>query len=361
MSYLILSIIVISVSYSYDRLRNTEKISKGVKWLFYIAICFSLCLFAGLRTKYNDTGTYIKLFSETPKKFSNLFSSKISLSEVYLFEFWNYCIYHFISQNANVYLFLSSIVFVCPAIYLMGKYSKNFTFSVMLFMFAGMYLFSLAGLKQAMATGMVMMAFPSLIKKQYFKYYLFCIFAVGFHSYSILFLVVPLLGEEPFNKRTVFFCLIAIFIGALMSYFSSVISAVIKLLGKEVSEDTIQSGSVNILRVVVFLVPFVLSICARKKLSALRVEDKVFIKIGMLSSVFMVLALFGNPILFGRIPQYFLIGIVVSIPLLIDKAFVAGEQKRVISIAAFCYIIYGLYGLYTDGAFTRDIFQLIWF
>ena len=231
----------------------------------------------------------------------------------------------------------------------------------MLFMFLGMYLFSLAGLKQAMATGIVMMAFPGLIKKRYFKYYLFCILAVGFHAYSILFLIVPLLGEDPFNKRTAFFCLTAIFIGILMSYFSGAISAVINLLGKEVSEDTIQSGSVNVLRVVVFLIPFVLSIRASKKLSILPAEEKVFIKIGMLSSVFMVLALFGNPILFGRIPQYFLIGIIVSMPLLIDKGFVSDEKKLVTVIACFCYILYGLYGLYTDGAFTRDIFQLIWF
>ena len=86
-----------------------------------------------------------------------------------------------------------------------------------------------------------------------------------------------------------------------------------------------------------------------------------FIKIGILSTTFMVLALFGNPVLFGRIPQYFLIGIVVVLPLLVEKAFINNEKKIIVTVAILCYISYGLYGLYIDGAFAKDIFQLIWF
>lgn len=359
MNYLVLSAIVIGIAYLYQRLKSTENVSKGVKWFFYGIICFSLCLFAGLRTKYNDTSTYIKGFLNTPKDFSDLFPSQFFLAEVYLFEVWNYIIYHFVSQNANVYLFLCSIVFVCPAIYLIEKYSRNFTFSIILFMFGGMYLFSLAGLKQAMATGIIMIALPSLIRKQYFKYYFFCILALGFHAYSIFFLIVPLLGQEPFNRRTIIFCILAVMVGILMSYFSGAISAIIKVLGKDVSQDTIQSGSVNILRAIVFSVPFIFAIFARKNITQLSDAEKLFIKLAMLSAVFMVLALFGNPILFGRIPQYFLIGIVVAMSLLIEKAFV--ENVKTAVIIAACYICYGLYQLYNDGAFAKDIFQLIWF
>ncbi len=361
MNYLVLSTIVIGASYFYERFKNTEKISKGVRWFFYAIICFMLCLFAGLRTKYNDTGAYIKQFQNTPNNFASLFSSDFFISEVYLFKIWNYVIYHFVSQNANVYLFFSSIVFVCPAIYLIEKYSKNFTFSIILFMFGGMYLFSLAGLKQAMATGLILIGLPHLFKRKYFKYYIYSILALGFHTYSIFFLLVPLLGDEIFNKRTILFCIGIIVIGVLLSYFSGAISAIIELLGKDISEETIQSGSVNILRAVVFLVPFVLTVLGRKNLGQATEAERWIVKIGMVSTVFMTLALFGNPILFGRIPQYFLIGIVVSLPLLIQNAFAKTERNLIASIAILCYVVYGLYALYVDGAFTRDIFRLIWF
>ncbi len=361
MNYLVLSIIVIGIAYFYEQLKGIDKTSQGVKWLFYIVICFLLCLFSGLRTRYNDTYAYIKGFSNTPSRFSTIFSMDFSISEVYFFQIWNYIIYHFISQNANVYLFLCSTVFVCPAIYLIERHSKNFTFSIILFMFGGMYLFSLAGLKQTMATGIILMGLPHLFKKEYFKYYIYCILALGFHTYSIFFLIIPLLGNEIFNKRTVVFCIAVIGIGVLLSYFSSLISMIIELLGKDVSEETIQSGSVNILRAVVFLVPFVLMLLGRKNLEQATAVEKWFIKIGLLSSVFMVLALFGNPILFGRIPQYFLIGIVIAMPLLIEKAFAKSDRSMILFIAVFCYMIFGIYSLHIDGAFARDIFGLIWF
>ena len=174
-------------------------------------------------------------------------------------------------------------------------------------------------------------------------------------------MLVPLLGNEIFNKRTILFCIGIIVIGVLLSYFSGAISAIIELLGKDVNEETIQSGSVNILRAVVFMVPFVLTVLGRKNLEQATESEKWLVKIGMLSTAFMVLALFGNPILFGRIPQYFLIGIVITMPLLIEKAFDRKDQTMVVFIAIVCYVLYGVYGLYTDGAFTRDVFQLIWF
>lgn len=361
MNYLILSITVIGLAYFYERLQVTRTLSKGVKRLFYGLICFALCLFAGLRTSYNDTYAYIADFANTPQDLSSLFDAEFSLSGVYLFRIWGFLIYHLISKNVHVYLFLSAAVLVCPAVRLIEKHSSNFTFSMMLFMFGGMYLFSLAGLKQAMATGVILIGLPHLWKKEYTKYYLYCILALGFHAYSLFFLIVPLLGQEIFNRRTVIFCVSIVLLGVLLSYLSGIISTLIEFLGKDVSEETIQSGSVNILRAVVFVVPLVLTIMARKKLTDISDEEKVFIKLAILSAVFMILALFGNPILFGRIPQYFLIGTVVVIPMLISKVFEEKERTMILTIAALCYILYGLYGLYIDDAFTRDIFGLIFF
>lgn len=354
--------ITIGLSYFYERLKKTGRISKGLQRFFYWAICLSLCLFAGLRTKYNDTYAYIHGFKySTPNNFSSIFFGEFSIAKVYLFQIWNYVIYHFVSKSANVYLFLCAMVFVCPAISLMEKYSKKFTFSILLFMFAGMYLFSLAGLKQAMATGVVLMGLPYLFKKDYVKYYLCCVCSMGFHAYSIFFLIVPILGNEIFNKRTMVFCVSIIVLGVSLSYFSRIISEIVELLGKEISEETIQSGSVNILRALVFLVPFVLTVLGRKNLGEITEPEKWFVKIGILSTAFMVLALFGNPVLFGRIPQYFLFGIVVVLPLLIEKAFAQQERSMVTFLAVVGYVLFGLYGLYTDGAFTQDIFGLIWF
>ena len=361
MNYIILSAIVIIFSYVYELLKNTGRLSRGARVLFCGVICFALCLFAGLRTAYNDTSTYIYDFENTKSDFASILAGKFSLSRVYLFKIWSYLIYHFISPSSFVFLFLSAMVFVCPAISLIDKYSKNFTLSIILFMFGGMYLFSLAGLKQTMATGVIMMGLPKLFDKKYFSYYLFCIISLGFHAYSIFFLILPLLGSEVFNKRTILFCISVVVVGVLLSFFSEAITSIIDFLGKDVTEETLLSGSVNILRALVFMVPLVLTIIGRKNLVVATTNEKWLLKIGVLSSIFMVLALFGNPILFGRIPQYFLIGIVVTLPLLISKAFNKRDQLLILFIAVICYIIFGVYSLHIDGAFVRDVFKLTWF
>lgn len=361
MSYLILSGILIALSFLYERLINTYKMTKGTRRLFYIIICFSLCLFAGLRTKYNDTFAYIKEFENTSNDLSSLFESEFSLSRVYLFNVWKYVIYNFVSKNPHVYLFLCSMVFVCPTIRLIDKYSKNFTLSIIIFMFGGMYLFSLAGLKQAMATGVILIGLPHLFKKEYVKYYIYCLLALGFHAYSMFFMIIPILGNQAFNKRTIIFCLSIIFVGVLLSYFSGIISDLIEILGKDVDEETIETGSVNFYRALVFLVPFILTVLGRKNLEQTTEIEKWLVKIGILSTAFMVLALFGNPILFGRIPQYFLIGTVITMPLLLEKVFAEKDKVAVTFVAIVCYVAFGIYGLQVDGAFTRDIFELIWF
>lgn len=360
MSYIILSIIVISFAILFDCLKGNN-CSKGINWIFYITICVLLCTFAGLRTEYNDTWDYINNFKHTPGELSVFLEGEFEISKVYLFKIWNYFVYHFISTNPNVYLGISSIIFVCPSVYLIQKYSKNFTFSIILFMFGGMYLFSLAGLKQAMATGIVLLALPFLFKKNYVVYYIFCVVAIFFHAYSLFFLIIPLLGIEVFNIRTIVFCISIVVLGVTLSSFSGVISSIIEFLGKDVEEEVFLEGSVNILRALVYIVPLILAIISNKNLKNINNEEKILIKIGILSTMFMILSLFGNPILFGRIPQYFLIGIAVSLPLLIQKIFNKKDQKTVILIAIVFYVAFGIYELHNDGAFTSDIFKLVWF
>lgn len=362
MNYLILTGIVVLISFLYEHIRGIETTKKSVKIIVLALLCLVLCGFAGLRTKYNDTGGYIRGFLDTPRQISTIFKGEFSISGVYLFGLWNYGIYHFISSNPNVWLFLCSAVFVLPTVYLIAKYAKGFTLSMFLFMVAGGYLFSLAGLKQAMATGIVMMGIPALINKKYFKYYIFCFIAMGFHTYSLIYLILPLLGRELFNKRTVIFCVAMLILGVGLSFFAETVSNLIEILGKDVDEETITEGSVNILRALVYAVPFVLAVLGREKIKdGCSETDKRFIKISLLSALFMILAIFGNPILFGRIPHYFNIGIVISLPILINSVFEDKNARIVTIVAIVLYFAFGLYQLYNDGAFTKDIFGLLWF
>ena len=135
MNYLILSFVVIIISYFYEYASKTASIKRTGKAVTLAILCLTLCGFAGLRTSYNDTETYINGFLNSQNQFAELFNLKFSISNVYLFKIWNYLIFTYISSNVNVYLFLCSVVFVVPYVYLIAKNSKNFTISVFLFSF----------------------------------------------------------------------------------------------------------------------------------------------------------------------------------------------------------------------------------
>lgn len=363
MNYIIFSVVALGLSGVYAWIKQNSPNEKALRGILLGLIIAVLSGFAGLRTRYNDTYTYLLSYQRMTDNFSTLFRGEFSISNVYLFNMWGYFIHHYISSNVNVYFFLSSLVFVIPAVLLINKYSSHFFLSMLIFLFGGMYLFSLAGLKQSMATGILLMGFSTLLKKQYIRYYIVCLIAVGFHTYSFVFFILPLLGNDKiFNKWTVVIVVGIMVLGVGLSYFSPLIKRLIELLGKDINEEQLQEGSVNIIRAAVFIVPLILLLFSHKRIDDEgSPEVKVFIKLSILCTMFMILALFGNPILFGRIPQYFYIGPVITLPYIIGKTFLKSEVRSIGAIAGVLYILFGVYSLYKDGAFAIDIFRLIIF
>ena len=359
MSYVVLSILVVILSGIYEKIKNLNAKSRGLQYILPAIICLCLCVFAGLRTEYNDTANYIDSYQKTPTKFALLFTEDFAISNVYGFNIFQYLVFNFISTNPHVFLFLCAAIFVIPCVLMIDKHSKSFTFSMFLFLSTGAYLFALAGIKQALATGTIVLGFNSLINKKTVRYYLYCLLAVSFHTYAIFSLIIPIMGNRLWDKKLIIFGFIVLVLGIGLSQFSGIMSSIIEFLGKEIDEEIITEGSVNVFRALVYLVPFVLTVIADKSINDEGDEAQIlWARVGIFSAFFMVLSLFGNPVLFGRIPQYFLLGIVISLPYLLDKVF-KGDAKFLITTAAIvCYTIFALYALHVDGAFTEDIFKL---
>ena len=355
MNYILLSIAVVLLSFLYEKVKKDKTLAR----LVLMVMCLLLAWFAGSRTSYNDTYAYRYEFLKTGNNIAYVFKGAFSISNVYLYNLWRFIIRNYITSNVHIYFFLSSLLFVVPSVRLICKYSENVVFSMFLFVWCGMYLFSLAGLKQSMATGLFLLSIPSLIEKKYVKYYLYNFFGIWFHTYSIVLWVVPLLGRKLFNKITFWFSFFLIVLGINLNLFSGWISSILEVIGKEVDETTIVSGSVNLYRALVFLVPIFLMIIGRHKLEEqIKESDNLFLKIALLSGLFMFLALFGNPILFGRIPQYFYIGIIIGLPYLIRVVFNKRDTKLVFLASVVLFAIYGFYGIYVDKILSRDVFGM---
>lgn len=363
MNYIIISIIVLTFSKIYQ---NSNKNGK-IKIFALLFICFILCYFAGSRSTYNDTGAYREGFLSFNSSLSEIFSENFSLSAIYGFNVWQWFIKQF-TDNYHVFFFLSSALFVIPSVILIDKYSQDFTFSMLLFLTCGGYFFSLAALKQMAATGIMIIGILSYLKhpdkgiKRYLIYYLFCALAISFHGYAVIYLLIPLFGEKLFNKRTIAFLVVMAAFAAFSSAFNSLVIWISNFIGKDITEEILNSGSVNVFRALVFAVPFFLTLIGNRKIANFEPDKQFILKLSMFSSLFMIMALFGNPILFGRLPYYFVVATAVALPTIIRNVFDIRSRKIIYLIATLGYIAFAIYGLHQDGAFTKDIFnmQLWW-
>lgn len=223
-----------------------------------------------------------------------------------------------------------------------------------------LYGFSLAGLKQAIAMGMLAIGIDSYINKKTWKYFIFCILAMGFHSYAIIGLIVPLFGKDVWNKRTKIFVVVFLIISLSVSQLTEIVQIITEFLGKEISEERFFVYGVNGFRLVAYSAPFILSLLASNQLKS-EMDDAqlVMTKLGIMSFLFLIPATFGNPVLFGRIPSYFMIGTAICVPYLVEKGFSRkdGSVQLIKYIAILSYLFFELYSIYDQGGFQQDLFK----
>lgn len=359
MNYLALVLIVFIASYTYEYVSKNQNISVGVDRLLFACVVIPLIVFAGLRTSYNDTYAYINGFnSMNLYQLETLFQSEFSISNVYGFTLLTYVVKIF-TDNVKIYLAICSALYIVPSFLFIRKYSTNLCVSTLLFMSVGLYTFSLGGVKQSISMGMLIIGFDYLIRHKYVVYYLFCLLAISFHTYAVIALALPLLGTKLWNKRTVYTMITIVMGGIGMSYITPIIVTVIDLLGKVISEETLSSGSVNITRVFVYLVPFALIVLNQKNIQRNSEDEmQLVMKLSILATLLMVVAYFGNPILFGRMPYYFLVGTVVVLPLLVEYTFSKKNIPYVNGIMCGLFFVYCIYQMYGNVGISVDLFQL---
>jgi len=361
MNYVILTILVIVLSVIYDKTKSYKSAAFRNVWL--CLICFVLCVFAGLRSSYNDTKTYIAIFESTATNLKNVFPGGFAIGNEYLNGLHKWFVYNFISKDYHVYFFICSAFFVVPAIFVMEKYSVDFSFSMLLFMTTGLYLFSLAAVRQSIAIGILILGLDAFNKGKHGKFVILCLAATSFHLYSIIMLSLLLLkGRKIFGFKMNLVCILVLMAGVGMTQFSELFSEVTAMMGQDITSEEIGEGSVSIFRALVYVAPLALTFMTKRRLNKKNFkEQNTFVVVSVLSGMFMILALFGNPILLGRVPYYFLFGTVITIPYIIQSAFTKSSIVPMKWLVAACYSGYELYQLNLDGAFVRDIFGIIWF
>lgn len=330
------------------------------KFFFYLAAVL-MALFSGLRVRYNDTGTYVEtyiyLINENGSLFDNVGGGSINwlaLGENPGFIFVQNVLKH-IGFSKQSFLMFFSVITVMVIMWFINKYSYSLFFSVYLLFTLGLYIFTLAAIKQSFAIAIGLIALDQLFKGKKFKFVIILLFGSLFHPYILMFLAALFFTYEPWTMRTYLTIGIFAIFGISFQLLLRTIVDITTILGESYDVQELSGSGINVLRVVVYLVPILLSWYLRKEVAA-DGEHKVmhmFINFSILNGLLMFLALFGNAIYFARLADYFTLFSIIAIPYLISKF--RKEISIYITLVAFVlYFIFFWYDCVYGGLDSFD-------
>jgi hypothetical protein len=301
-----------------DRLRadGKEKMER-----FYTA-CLILVLgfFCGLRTWGNDTVTYMQIYEQAPTWDGFLAKAPHSFSEGIGFKATISLLKTF-GCTMQDYLMIFAFATIIPYVLFVRRYSVNAMFGVFLMFATGMYTFTLAAIKQTMATGICLAGLPMLLDGKKIRYCLMVALASLFHPYALIYLVAPFLMFQPWKGKTILMSVIFVGAGFMLDTLIGTVLDITTAMGAEYTQAEMMGAGVNIFRVMISFVPVGFAVFYGSALFE-RADKKVWLmfNLAMLNALIMFVGLFGTANYFARMANYFLPAQVVVLPWILYSA-----------------------------------------
>ena len=320
-----------------------------------IVIFILLAGFAGLRIHCNDTGAYrhgYELITESSWK-----ESDKSVGANPLFNWVNYQLKMHGVSTQNFLMFWAVLTVGCYVIFV-HHYSVNYPLTVFLLFTTGCYTFAFAGIKQAAAVGIAVIAVMFGLKRKWLPYVAGILIAALIHPYALMYFLVPLMQFRPWTRRTYFLLVAAIGCGIFLRPLIGTVVNITTLLGEEYTVSSFTGDGVNIFRVLVCNVPLALSFLYRKKLFAdsTRVEN-LMVNLTMLNGAIMFVGLFGTANYFARLANYFLIFQALALPWMLKK--IGGKDGQFLTVLMILgYAAYFYYANVLAIPFDQDFARL---
>lgn len=328
--------------------------------IFMVFSTIWMTCFSFLRTSYNDTKNYIDLFNNAVSV--NQFLAEGQLLDLtgnplsYFYE----SIMRSLTQNYHIYFFFPAFLSSFAVISLFKRYSVNPAISLLVFFSIGTYVIYIAALKQCFAIFFLLIGLPYAEEKKYWKFYLFVLVAILFHTHAFIFLIIPILFDKPWGKITWIFLAASLFgmvtyrktFGAFMNYAQSI--------GALVAEEELFDGhQINFMRVLVYWVPPLIALVFRKRLFnySTRAEN-LFVQMSCISAFILMIGLIEGANLYARMAAYFEIATPIAFSWMIDRIFTKRSSKIIFNLSGIFYFVYFFYEFSVSKSFSSDFSKI---
>lgn len=335
---------------------NGIKVYEKKANLYYYIMAIAMAVFVGLRTGYNDTGTYLNGYRIIKVSESIFEGIKFDFGTSFGFEFVSRLIKSF-NLSPQSFLMVFALFTVIVYLWFIKKYSIDIFFSVFLFITMGGYTFTMAAIRQTIAVAFCLIGVDYVIRKKYVWFIIFTLIGVSMHQFAFIFFIVPFLTFLPCSNKTYALLgiaiIVAIFLRPLMG---SITDFAMSYKEGSYSSNSFTGEGVNFFRVLVSWVPLVLSFIVKDKICDNR-KQNIIINLSMLNAVIMFLGLFGTANYFARLANYFLVFQTISLPIILRYFDKERRYLTVGSIIGFsAYFVYA--NIFAQGGFDANYYGI---
>ena len=333
---------------------NGEKVRRMTP-LFAVVAVVPLVVWAGYRGNVGDTVAYIQAYGDMPSSFGGIRSYIAGVNKDQGFYFISAVIKCIIGNRQAIYFIIVAAIQCFFLFRIYRKYSTSFAVSFFLFIASTDYIsWIFNGMRQFVAVTLIIAGFPWILEKKYVKAIILILIASLFHQSALLVIPFVFIAQgKAWNAKTLMF-IVAVIVAVLFAdRFTDILDSMLAETQYQnvVSDwESWQDDGTNILRVLVYSVPAILSLIGIKYV---REEDDPVINIctnmSIASAGLYVISMFTSGIFIGRLPIYFSLYGYILLPWLIKNMFTKRSAQLIYGAMIVAYIGFYMYSLYTMG------------
>ena len=261
-----------------------------------------------------------------------------------------------LGNNDVIYFLIIAVIQGLILIYIYRKYSTDYLLSVFLFIASTDYIsWMFNGMRQFLAVTIIFAATTLMLERKWIPTIIVIILASTMHQSALLMLPVVVIAHgKAWNKKSILFLILTLIAVFFVNQFTEILDVVMQetQYASMVSDWTAWGDDgTNVLRVLVYSVPTILSFLGLKQI---RYENDSVINfctnMSIVSTGLYIVSMFTSGIFMGRLPIYASLYNYILLPWEIDHLFKKQSSKLMHMLAITAYIVFYCYQVFISWA-----------
>ncbi len=339
-----------STTHRLDAHRN-----KPVPMMVAFIVFGYIVFWAGIRTRFGDTYTYILGYNKVSTSLSDMFSQKIWDSKAPLYSAFQIVIKCIAPDNPQVFLMLIAIIQGIPIALTLRRYSENFFYSAFLFIVSMSLFWMLNGIRQFIAVAILFGCTPLMVERKW-KSYTAVVLLMSLVHFSAL-IMIPIYWfatSKPWKMRSILFVIVTIGFAIFAESFADLLDATLaETHYADVTDQFEADDGVHPLRLVVSLVPVIISFLVKSETE--KVNDPfvdIMVNMSIMTAGLFLVGMRTSGILIGRLPIYTSMYSLIQLPYLFNHYFERKSRKMMYVLCTIGYLVF--FYLLTKGYAYRS-------